>query len=192
MGWYQYAAQQIAGCSVIDIGCGLGVGLDVLRKAASEARGQDLDARLERSDVLIGPVSSIASKQFDFVTCIDVVEHVDADRDFMQELARIARRGIFLTTPLSILGREVWPFHVREYTFAQFVSLTSPLGRCAYFKGSPSGDLVFEVENTEKFLMFQRPFNHPVTNAPARILQKLLPVRYRNMAHQAARIELPR
>ena len=190
IGWYRFAAAQVAGHSVIDIGCGLGRGLEELRKTATKVVGQDLDERLARPDIIIGPLSEIPTKSSDFVTCIDVIEHVEDDMGFIHQLARIARNAIFISTPLWVHGRKVWPYHVREYTFEEFLALCSPLGKCTFYKGSPTGETVVEISSIERFRLLHRLLNNPMTNIPTRAFQKLLPLRSRSMAHQAARISV--
>lgn len=190
MGWYRFAAQHVAGHTVIDIGCGLGRGLALLRSVAKHASGQDLDPRLAADDVVIGPISQIADKQFDFVTCIDVVEHVNEDKQFVRDLVRIARRGVVMTTPLMVRGREIWPFHVREYTFDEFVKLCAPFGKCSFWKGTPSGDRYYPIDDVDRFKAMHRLLNNALTNVPVRAVQKLLPERSRNLAHQAVVITL--
>lgn len=190
IGWYRFAADLVAGHSVIDIGCGLGKGLEVLRTKASQVTGQDLDERLAGPGIIILPVSAIPDKSHDFVTCIDVVEHVNEDKEFVRQLARIARKGVVMTTPLSSRFRKIWPYHVREYTFEQFVDLCSPLGRCRYWKGSPSGDRSYAIDSISRFLMMRRLYGNTLMNVPIRALQKLLPQSWRNHAHQAVLIRL--
>jgi SAM-dependent methyltransferase len=184
MGWYRYAADNIVnGKTVLDVGCGLGSGLEALREAAKEAHGQDLDPRLKRDGVVIGPLSEIGDLSYDVVVCIDVVEHVEDDRGFIKELSRIARDALFLTTPLSCWGRKVWPYHVREYRAREFRGLL-PDGELTYMIGTPSGDERYEVR-TRWFSLLDRAINFPPTNLPVRAAQKLLPRRLRYNAHQA-------
>jgi SAM-dependent methyltransferase len=190
LGWYRFVANLVAGQSVIDVGCGLGEGLQMLRTRASQVSGQDLDPRLAGPGIIIGPVSAIPDSSYDFVSCVDVVEHVTEDKEFVRQLSRVARRGVVMTTPLWIRGRQVWPFHVREYTFAQFIDLCSPLGRCQYWKGTPSGDRIYPIPSVDRFLMTHRLLNSALTNVPTRAFQKLLPESARNLAHQAVLIRL--
>lgn len=190
LGWYRFFAPMVAGKSVIDIGCGLGAGLEILRGTASDATGQDLDERLAKPGVFIGPVTDIPSKSRDYVTCVDVVEHVQHDRGFMLELARIARIGVLASTPLSILGRAKWEYHIREYRFDEFVDLTAGIGQCQFFKGDPSGETVYPIASVAGFSRFHRLLNNPLTQLPARIAQKAVPPAWRNHGHQAVAISL--
>jgi len=191
IGWYRFAARQVtAGRTVIDIGCGLGTGLKELQATALKAVGQDLDPRLEREDIVISPIEDIPSKSYDVVVSVDVVEHVPEDSGFLRQLARIAKQAVFLTTPLSVLGREIWPYHIREYKAREFMALVAPVGRVTYYKGTPSGSEIYEVRNMQYFWMIDSLINSPLFNLPFRAGQKILPKRLRYNAHQAALIEL--
>ena len=190
LAWYKFIAHRFAGHSVIDIGCGIGAGIDVLANYGCICTGQDLDPRLARHDITIGDTCTIPSGSHDYVTCIDVIEHVENDNEFLTDLLRIARRGIFMTTPLSIISRPRWPYHVREYTFPAFVTLTQNRGNCAYFKGTSSVEEVYEVCDVSAFLQLSAFLNNRFLNTPARILNRLLPRRLQNMGHQAVLISL--
>ena len=76
---------------VLDAGCGLGYGLDILDRTARQASGQDIDPRLANSRVRIAPLSSFPTKSVDAVISVDVIEHIQDDATFVGELARIAR-----------------------------------------------------------------------------------------------------
>lgn len=188
LGWYRYAASLVANRSVLDVGCGLGKGLDILRTYAREARGQDLDPRLARPDVVIGPVADIIDKSVDFVVSIDVIEHIEDDSMFLRELSRIAREGIFLTTPLLVRGRDIWPYHVREYKFTEFVDLTRRYGQCTYYKGNPEGTEIYPIRFEAGFRKLHDMINNPWTGLLTRAASKLVPRSYRNHAHQAVLI----
>src|ERR1043166_8674909 len=114
--WYQFATRFTQSRSVLDAGCGSGMGLDILAKSARTAKGQDLDSRLSRPDVTIGPLEDFPPDSFDVITSIDVIEHVDDPAGFVSSLMRIAKVGVFLTTPNWTAGRCEWPYHLREYT----------------------------------------------------------------------------
>lgn len=151
MGWYQFAARFVAGRSVLDSGCGTCKGLDLLAKYAREVRGHDLDPRLERPDVFIGSLSEIPSQSVDVVTSIDVIEHVEDPEGFIRELMRIARVGAFLSTPNWTGSRCQWPYHLREYTPREWYDLLRPLGKCEFYKGTPSGSEVYLIKHERAF-----------------------------------------
>ena len=192
LGWYEYAARNLcSGKSVLDAGCGLGLGLNILARSASSARGQDVDPRLERPGVTIGPIDSIPDRSVDVVTCIDVIEHVEEDAAFIRQLARIARETIFITTPNWTLSRCEWPYHIREYTPRQLRELLSPAGRVTMLKGEPSGSEVWAV-NDRAYDLMNDLRNFPLTGFATRCASRLLPPSMRLRGHLAAIVAVGR
>jgi SAM-dependent methyltransferase len=191
LAWYRFAARFAQGKSVLDAGCGLGLGLDILRTAASRAEGQDLDPRLSRPGIHIGDLQTVASKSFDLVVSIDVVEHVEDDAGFVRQLARIARQAIFLTTPNWTITRCTWPYHLREYTPAEFQKLLSPVGKVQLFKGNGPGTEVFPVRNPSTYFALNAARAQGTTAFATRCLSRfLLPKAARLHSHNAALVEV--
>jgi SAM-dependent methyltransferase len=187
--WYRFALRFVAGRTVLDVGTGLGLGLPILRERASAVDGQDLDERLAERGIRITTIDAIPANSYDVVTAIDVIEHIQDDRWFVAALGRIARTGVFVTTPNWTVSRGVWPYHIREYTPAQLEALLSPVGRVSLFKGTPAGDSVFSVRHRRTFHAFNVLRAHPVTEFPARCLNHLLPEKHRVHSHIGAWIE---
>ncbi len=193
MGWYRFAARSIVpGCTVLDAGCGLGHGIAELRTSAADVVGQDLDSRLQGDGTIIGPIEEVPAKSYDIVVSVDVIEHVADDEAFVDELTRIARKAVFLTTPLAAYGRPLWPYHIREYRAQELLRLVRRFGEVTYFKGTPSGSEIFEVRSMACFRIVDALVNSPLSNRPFRAAQKLLPRRLRYNAHQAVLVRVGR
>lgn len=191
LAWYRFAAQFATGRSVLDAGCGLGLGLDILRRIASHAAGQDLDPRLARGGVHIGGLETVASKSFDLVVSIDVVEHVEDDGQFVRHLGRIARKAVFLTTPNWTVTRCTWPYHLREYTPRELYALLSPLGKVHLFKGNGAGTSVYPVRHREAYFALNDARVLPPTAFVTRCFSHfLLPPAARLQSHNAALVEV--
>jgi len=188
--WYRFASQFCRGKTVLDAGCGLCSGLDILKQAAQRAHGQDLDSRLKRDDVTIGGLENIPSKSFDVVVSMDVVEHVEDDKTFVQHLGRIAREKLFITTPNWSVTRCTWPYHLREYTTQEFEELLSPIGKVNLFKGNGPGTLVYPVKNHDAYMTMNRFKNFPPTDLATRVFNKFLPRHARLHSHNAALVEI--
>ena len=187
LGWYRFAARFVAGKSVLDAGCGLGKGLDILRQSAVSARGQDLDPRLDRDDIHIGPLDEIPSKSVDVVVSMDVVEHVEDDGAFVRNLGRIAREHVFVTTPNWSITRCTWPYHLREYTPREFEILLCQIGKVSLYKGNGGGTLVHPVSHPAAYHAMNSLRQFPLTAFPTRCFSRLfLPEALRLHSHNAA------
>lgn len=131
---YTFALPFVTGKSVLDIACGTGYGLAVLKEAASFVIGVDIaidaakEAKFEcydRAAVLLGDGRQLpfVDKSFDAVTSFETLEHLHQRSDFLAELRRVLRPGgkLVLSTPNAnytkpVNGKPSNPFHVFEYT----------------------------------------------------------------------------
>jgi SAM-dependent methyltransferase len=128
------------GDRVLDVGCGIGYGLNLLSIRAGEVVGVDVDAKaidyckthvwkknpklseLRHYDGYHLPYEDGA---FDVVTCVDVIEHVERYDEFVDELLRVAKRRVVLGTPNRRpeftnpdgTPRNYW--HLREWSYEE-------------------------------------------------------------------------
>jgi SAM-dependent methyltransferase len=103
--------------SCLDVGGGLGGGKTILLRRSRSVVAIDKDPRLEAYGIQVGDISCQDPNSFDWVTCVDVIEHIQADEVFLQHLARVARKGVFVATcNLEHHPDRNWPYHVREYS----------------------------------------------------------------------------
>lgn len=126
--------------SLLDVGCGRGYGFEVLGEHTTARTGVDLSLEFLRE--ARGSYSSIAFAQttgerlpfrdrsFDTIISFEVIEHLQDDLGFLEELKRLLRPGgtVALSTPNRLVSsgdREtpLNPFHVREYRFSEFAAL---------------------------------------------------------------------
>jgi len=190
-GWYEWLTPFVRGASVLDVGCGLGYGLDILATSAREVRGQDVDPQLSDPRIEIKPLEQFRSNDVDVVVAVDVIEHIDDDGGFVRELVRIARRSVILTTPNWTAGRGTWEYHVREYTPAQLRTLCDRLGRCRMWKGTPDGYRTFPIVHPVANDWFNRLRVAPVVSHVARVANNVLPEAGRIHSHLAIVIDKP-
>jgi ubiquinone/menaquinone biosynthesis C-methylase UbiE len=122
--------------TVLDVGFGLGYGLQIMASKVGNLIGIDVDAKaIERAKRIFygsprvraimtydGERFPFGDRTFDVVTCVEVIEHVDNYRGLLLEMARVSRRLIFIATanrrPENTRsdGRPKNYWHLREWT----------------------------------------------------------------------------
>ena len=188
--WYSYALNFVNQKSVLDVGCGLGKGLEILRCKAKRVLGQDIDIRLASEDIIICDLSEITSKSFDIITALEVIEHVKEPKKFVHELVRIAREGLFLTTPNWTISQCLWLFHRQEYTPQELISILEPFGKVSLFKGNVTGTEVYEVKYPQIYHVFNILRIWTLTNIPTRCWNRLIPRQCRIHSNIAAYLRI--
>ena len=120
-----YKAAEIVSGDVLEIGTGMGYGIDVVAPAAdrfvtvdkTEPRfeaGLPSNAEFRRMTV---PPLDFADGSFDFAVSFQVIEHIERDVDFVREVSRVLRDGgsFIVSTPNAPMSLTRNPWHVREY-----------------------------------------------------------------------------
>lgn len=136
-------------CKILDVGFGLGYGLNILAIKAKEVSGVDVDKkvydycqetvvgrnpRLISLEIYDGYNLPFSDESFDIVTCVDVIEHVEDYNRLIKEMLRISKKGIFLSTPnrrSENTNRDGSPknyWHLREWNFEEFDEIISHFG----------------------------------------------------------------
>jgi SAM-dependent methyltransferase len=129
---YRFATSMAIRGSVLDIACGAGFGLVMLRQVVARAIGMDLDAEglaaarrthpglaLARADGVRLPLKD---GQMDAVVSFETLEHIPDAEALLAELRRVLRPGgqLVLSTPNRDFGppslHQGNPYHVREFT----------------------------------------------------------------------------
>lgn len=134
---YLSMAEAITGngeCSILDVGCGIGYGVEVLLEKGHKGTILAIDPekdcinylRSEKFAKLPDGVSikhggltdeGLVSGEFDFVFCIEVVEHLNPSEieSFFAKLRKRTRKNLFLSTPDSRrYGHGALPAHEWE------------------------------------------------------------------------------
>lgn len=125
---------------VLDVGSGL----CLIRQRVPQVVCQDVAPDLPVDLTL--PIADLPGDYADWVTTFDVIEHVLDDVGFAQQLQRLARRGVMLTTPNATVSRCEGRHHCREYLPEELTELLLPIFpeatySCRYYAGSSSGDV---------------------------------------------------
>lgn len=137
---YTFAARLARGKRVLDAGCGAGYGSAELAHAAQAVVGTDcaMDAvayaranyRLPNLQFEQASCTALPHRDsmFDLVVAFEVIEHIEAWREFLLEVRRVlAPNGQFIvSTPNKLYYNEgrgaegANPFHVHEFEFDEF------------------------------------------------------------------------
>jgi 2-polyprenyl-3-methyl-5-hydroxy-6-metoxy-1,4-benzoquinol methylase len=77
-------------------------------------------------------ISQLPNSSYDVVTAFDVVEHVPHVKDFINDLIRVARHSLYLTTPNPMHTLNTHVYHYKEYLPSELLKLFEAQG--AQFK----------------------------------------------------------
>ncbi len=110
--------------SVLDVGCGLGVLLEILKPKCKYVAGLDISPvaietlREKGIDGKVGnlPAIDCLDKSFDVVTATEIMEHLDDVPMFLSEVCRVARNLVIITVPNNTLKPEELAEHRASYT----------------------------------------------------------------------------
>jgi len=142
---YQLAVQRYIqpGARILDVGFGLGYGLEMMAAAGGKPSGIDIDYKaVEKAQRFVqentgieeirgydGKTIPFPDKSFDIITCIDVIEHVPDYLGLIQEMVRVSKGVVILSTPnrrpeyTRRNGKPRNPWHLREWTYEEFCAI---------------------------------------------------------------------
>lgn len=165
---YRFALGACHGRAVLDIGCGAGLGMEILLGSAASVTGLDhsaetlaaLRARSPRGGVRL--VAGDARRlpfgegRFGAVTAFEVIEHLDRPEALVEEARRVLREDgvLVISTPNRPVysPRGTWlDYHVREYDAGE---LRRMLGRVF-----PSVELLGQAHRSMDARLDMHPLN---------------------------------
>jgi SAM-dependent methyltransferase len=128
---YYKAAELVQG-DVLEIGTGMGYGVEVVAPSAKRyvtidkscAYNVTLPANAEFQQMAVPPIN-FPDESFDFVISFQVIEHIKRDKNFVKEVSRVLRKGgkFIVSTPNAPMSLTRNPWHIREYTEQQLRDL---------------------------------------------------------------------
>jgi len=159
---YKTASEMIRG-KVLEVGCGEGYGISMLAPVASDYTAIDkfnttIDEELKKQHNItfqqmnVPPFTGIASDTFDYIVCFQVIEHIQTDKIFVQELYRVLKPGgtLILTTPNIKQSLTRNPWHIREYTIEQLNALFLTMFRQVEVKGVFGNEKVMQYHEKNR------------------------------------------
>jgi SAM-dependent methyltransferase len=123
--------------NVLEVGCGVGRGLELLLKRADKYTAIDKNGdlleklKVEYPQITfihshIPPFKGIADDTFDTVVSFQVIEHIKNDALFLKEIYRVLKPGgkAIITTPNRSMSLTRNPWHEREYLLDELKKLS--------------------------------------------------------------------
>lgn len=133
---YAFASQWIQGKRVLDVGCGVGYGSRwMAQNGAASVHAFDLSCdaighanQFYANEKVTFEVASATefdfAEKFDVVTCFELIEHVDAQRDVIECIRRALKDDgvLIISTPRALAEKRVH-FHTKEFSEQEFRDL---------------------------------------------------------------------
>jgi SAM-dependent methyltransferase len=124
MNFYEWAGQSISDskCTVIDIGSGLGFGLKHLKdlNPSWEIYGLDYSDEACKKAVIptkcIDILNEIIEEKFDYVLCIQTLEHFSSPDKVIKKLLSITKKKLIITVPYK---EDISKHSEHEYSFSR-------------------------------------------------------------------------
>ena len=130
---YLFASQVIAGRAVLDVGCGVGYGAQLLAtRGAESVTAFDISADAIEHATKYYPHSNLAysvasaedftfGRTFDVVTCFELIEHVENQQRVIGNIAAALKEdGLLVISTPRPLDKVRSAFHARELSFLDF------------------------------------------------------------------------
>jgi ubiquinone/menaquinone biosynthesis C-methylase UbiE len=159
---YVIAQPYIQG-EVLEIGCGEGRGIELIIDSAISYTAidkigaiiEDLRKKFPKGRFISGsipPLPDFPDNSFDLVVSFQVIEHIQDDVLFLKEIHRVLRPGgkALLTTPNRIRSLTRNPWHIREYTASELLTLAATIFKHATIKGIAGNSKVMEYYDRNK------------------------------------------
>jgi len=156
---------------LLEVGCGEGRGVELLAPLAKSYTAVDKIVEIAETirqkfpetkflNMNVPPFEGVADASFDTVVSFQVIEHIDQDQSFLREIYRVLRPGgtAVISTPNITLSLTRNPWHVREYTAAEFTALCESIFPSVSAKGITGNEKVWAYyeENKRSVAKYKR------------------------------------
>lgn len=137
---YYFAGQFVKNKTVLDIACGSGYGSAILKKeGAAHVYGVDISKEAtdyakqrygqDGIDFIQSDATNIPldDNSIDILVSFETIEHVENYKAFMSEITRVLKPDgvLVLSTPIKDTSPDNNPFHIKEFSLAEFTKLMS-------------------------------------------------------------------
>lgn len=159
---YVLAAELVKG-HLLEVGCGEGRGIDWLLPKVIKYTAIDkiepviktLQKKYPTAKFYSGnipPLSVFEDNSFDSIVSFQVIEHIQNDSLFLQEIHRVLKPGgmALLTTPNRPMSLSRNPWHIREYTGQELSALAKKFFPEVTMKGITGNEKVMEYHERNK------------------------------------------
>jgi ubiquinone/menaquinone biosynthesis C-methylase UbiE len=159
---YVLAADMVTG-HLLEVGCGEGRGIDWLLPKVTSYSAIDkiepvikiLQKKYPTAKFYSGnipPLSVFPDNSFDSIVSFQVIEHIQNDSLFLQEIHRVLKPGgmALLTTPNRPMSLSRNPWHIREYTGQELTALAKKFFAEVTMKGIAGNEKVMEYHNRNR------------------------------------------
>jgi 2-polyprenyl-3-methyl-5-hydroxy-6-metoxy-1,4-benzoquinol methylase len=167
---YVVAADHVQG-DILEIGCGEGRGVATLMQHSTTFTAVDkikeaideLQKKFPNGKFIsmnLPPLSSLADNTYDSVVSFQVIEHIENDALYLQEIQRVLKPGgiALITTPNRKMSLSRNPWHVREYLSEELTLLAKRYFSNVVMKGITGNEKVMKYyeENKKSVRRFTR------------------------------------
>ncbi|WP_289031124.1 class I SAM-dependent methyltransferase [uncultured Algoriphagus sp.] len=187
----------------LEIGCGEGRGVETLLPLATSYVGIDkigegsADGRerfqgVDCRQAGIPPLEGFGDESFDTIVSFQVIEHIQDDRLFLQEIYRMLKPGgkAIISTPNNTHTLSRNPWHVREYVPQELIDLAEGIFDKVEAKGIGGNEKVWNYheanrKSVQKIMRFDvLDLQHRLPAWILRIPYEILNRMNRNKLHQ--------
>ena len=158
---YKEAAKIIGG-TVLEIGSGEGYGVMELAPSSDKFVALDkymphLPTDFKNNNITflqqeVPPLKGVQTESVDFVVTFQVIEHIQNDEFFLNEIKRVLKPGgkLIMTTPNSLMSLTRSPWHIREYTPEQMHDIMHSIFSNVELKGVFGNEKVMDYYQKNK------------------------------------------